>query len=157
MPNDEEVNNNENGDSTTEALMTSTSAPTISTIAKKKQSNFDKSNSLGLLVAASTHSCHGPAMSDWEGGWHGERKIQQVKPLLYMKQSNADWQTITLRQLYQHENIQRLLEDSVKEENIDIQKTRELEGVIKVYGSRQISKDAILYSETHCNCLGYQQ
>ena len=105
-----------------EALMANTSEPTTSTIGKEKQPNFVKLNSLGLLVAASTHYYHGPAMLHSEGGWHSERKIQQVKPLLHIKWSNADWQTITLHQLYQHETIQRLLEDSVKEENIDNKK-----------------------------------
>ena len=147
MLNDEEVNDNENRDSAMEDLMANTSEPTTSTIGKKKQPIFVKSNSLGLLVAASTHSYHGPAMLHWQGSWHGKRKIQQVKPLLHIKWSNADWQTITLCWLYQHETIQRLLEDSVKEENIDNQKTREREGVIKVYGSHQIAEDAILDSQ----------
>ena len=75
-----------------------------------------KSNSLGLLVAANTHSYHGPATLNCEGGWHGECKIQQVKPLLHIKRSNVDWQTITLHWLYQHETIQRLLDDCMKQE-----------------------------------------
>ena len=62
MPNDEEVNDNDNGDITMEDLMATTNEPTTSTIGKKKQPNFVKSNSLGLLVVASTHSYHGPAM-----------------------------------------------------------------------------------------------
>ena len=68
---------------------------------KKKSSrmklpNFVKSNSLEMLAAAQSHIFHGPAMLHWEGGWHGERKIQQVKPLLHIKRSNADWPTIAL-------------------------------------------------------------
>ena len=78
----------------------------------KRQPNVVKSNSLGLLVAINTHSYHVPARLNWEGGWHGEHRIQQVKPLLHIKRSNADWQTITLRWLYQHETIQRLLDDA---------------------------------------------
>ena len=35
----------------------------------------------------------------------------------------------------------------MKEENIDNQKTREMEGVLKVNGSHQIAKDAILDSQ----------
>ena len=105
-----------------EDLTATTNEPTTSTKGKKKPLNFVKSNSLGLLVAASTHSYHGPTMLHWEGGWHGEQKIQQVKPLLHIKWSNADWQTITLHQLYQHETIQRLLDDCVREENNDNQK-----------------------------------
>ena len=37
-----------------------------------------------------------------------------------MKQSNADWQAITLCWLYQHETIQRLLDDCMREEKIKI-------------------------------------
>ena len=62
MPNDEEVNENDNGDITMEDLMATTNELTTSTIGKKKQPNFVKSNSLGLLVVASTHSYHGLAM-----------------------------------------------------------------------------------------------
>ena len=101
MPDDEEFNNNDNDNNTLEDLIAMTT-----TVRKKRQPNFVKSNSLGLLVAANTHSYHGPAMLNWEGGWHGEHKIQQVKPLLHIKQSNADWQTIMLHRLYQHETIQ---------------------------------------------------
>ena len=76
MPNNEEFNNNDN-------------EPTTTTIGKKRQPNFVKLNSLGLLAAANIHSYHGPTMFNWEGGWHGEHKIQQVKPLLHIKWSNA--------------------------------------------------------------------
>ena len=100
MPDDEEFNNNDNEDNTMEDLTATTNEPTTTTIRKKRQPNFVKSNSLGLLVAANTHSYHGPAMLNWEGGWYGERKIQQVNPLLHIKLSNADWQTITLHWLY---------------------------------------------------------
>ena len=60
------------------------------TVTKKKSiqmklPNFVKSNSLGMLAAAQSHIFHGLAMLHWEGGWHGERKIQQVKPLLHIK------------------------------------------------------------------------
>ena len=97
--------------------MTGNSDEQITTaIRKKRQPKFVKSNSLGLLVAANTHSYHGPATLNWEGGWHGECKIQQVKPLLHIKRSDVDWQTITLLWLYQHETIQRLLDDCMKEE-----------------------------------------
>ena len=50
-----------------------------------------------MLAAAQSHIFHGPAMLHWEGSWHGKRKIQQVKPLLHIKRSNADWPTITLQ------------------------------------------------------------
>ena len=96
MPDDKEFNNNDNDDNTMEDLTATANKPTTTTVRKKRQPNFVQSNSLGLLVEANTHSYHGPATLNSEGGWHGERKIQQVKPLLYIKQSNADWQTITL-------------------------------------------------------------
>ena len=54
-----------------------------------------------------------------------------------------DWQTITLRQLYQHENIQRLLDDCMKQEQIENQTSRQMEGAVKVYGSRQMAEKAI--------------
>ena len=90
---------------------------------------------------ASTHSYHGPAMLNWEGGWHGEHKIQQVKPLLHIKWSNSDWQTIMLCQLYQHKTIQRLLGDCVREEQNENQTRREMEGALKVYGSCQMAEN----------------
>ena len=116
MPDDKEFNNNDNDDNTMEDLTATTNKPMTTTVRKKREPNFVKSNSLGLLVAANTHSYHGPATLNWEGGWHGECKIQQVKPLHHIKQSNADWQTIMLSWLYQHETIQRLLDDCVTEE-----------------------------------------
>ena len=107
MPDDEEFNNDDNDDNTMEDLTATTNKPTTTTIGNK-QPNFVKSNSLGLLVVANTHSYHGPATLNCEGGWHGKHKIKQVKPLLHIKRSNADWQTITLCQLCQQETIQRL-------------------------------------------------
>ena len=90
MPNNDEFKNNDNGDITMEDLTATTNEPTTTTIGKKRQPNFVKSNLLGLVVVANTHSYHGPAMLNWEGGWHGERKIQQVKPFLHIKRSNPD-------------------------------------------------------------------
>ena len=66
MPNNEEFNNNDNDDNTMEDLTATTNEPTTTTIEKKRQPNFVKSNSLGLLVAANTHSYHGPTMLNWE-------------------------------------------------------------------------------------------
>ena len=47
-PNDEEFNNNDNDDNTMEDLTATTNEPTTTTIGKKRQPNFVKSNSLGL-------------------------------------------------------------------------------------------------------------
>ena len=120
---------------------------TSTSVWEKRQPNFVKSNSLELLVAANTHSYHGPTTLNWEGGWHGERKIQQVKALLHIKRSNADWQTITLHRLYQHETIQRLLDDCAKEEQKENQTSRQMEGALKVYGSHQMAEEAIHYAQ----------
>ena len=143
MQDDEEFNNNDKDDHPMDYLTGNANEQIITTIRKKRQPNFVKSNSLGLLVAANTHSYHGPATLNWEGGWHGEHKIQQVRPLLHIKRSNVDWQTITLRRLYQHETIQRLLDDCMKEEQTVNQTSRQMEGALKVYGSHQMAEEAI--------------
>ena len=92
MQDDNEFNNNDNDDHPMEDLTATANEQTTITVRKKRQPNFVKLNSLGLLLAANTHSYHGPATLNWEGGWHGEHKIQQVKPLLHIKRRNADWQ-----------------------------------------------------------------
>ena len=143
MQDDEEFNNNDNDDHPMEDLTGNANEQITTAVWKKRQPNFVKSNSLGLLVAANTHSYHGPATLNWEGGWHGECKIQQVKPLLHIKRSNVDWQTITLHWLYQRKTIQRLLDDCVKEEQNENQTRRQMEGALKVYGSRQMAEEAI--------------
>ena len=147
MLDDEEFSNNENDDHPMEHLTATVNEQKTTTVRKKRQPNVVKSNSLGLLVAANTHSYHGPATLNWEGGWHGEHKIQQVKPPLHIKWSNADWQTITLHQLYQHKTIQRLLDDCVREEQNENQTSREMEGALEVYGSRQMAEEAILHNQ----------
>ena len=156
MLDDEQININDNDDNAMEDLRAVTNEPTTTNVTKKIHPNFVKSNSLGLLVAAKTHSYHGPAKLNWEGGWHGERKIQQVKPLLHIKRSNADWPTITLRRLYQHETKQRLLDDCRSEEEKQNIKTREMEGAVKVYGSRQMAEDVILQNQPITAVLDHQ-
>ena len=147
MQDDEKFNNNDNDDYPMEDLTATANEQTAITVRKKRQPNFVKSNSLGLLVVANTHSYHGPGTLNWEGGWHGECKFQQVKPLLYIKRSNSDWQTITLCQLYQHGIIQRLLDDCMREEHNENQTSREMEGELKVYGSHQMAEEAILHNK----------
>ena len=142
MQDDEEFNTNDNDDHPMEDLTGNANEQITTAVWKKTQPNFVKSNSLGLLVAANTHSYHGPATLNWEGGWHGDHKIQQVKPLLHIKRSNADWQTITLPWLYQHKTIQRLLDDCMKEEQNENQTSRQMEGAQKVYGSCQMAEEA---------------
>ena len=144
MQDDEEFNNNNHDDHPMEDLTGNANEQISTVVQKKRQPNYVKSNFLGLLVAANTHSYHGPTTVNWEGGWHGERKIQQVKPLLHIKRSNADWQTITLCWLYQHETIQRLLDEEEQKEN---QTGRQMEGAQKVYGSCQMAEEAIHYAQ----------
>ena len=54
-----------------------------------------------------------------------------------------DWQTITLRRLYQHKTIQRLLDDCMKQEQNENQTSRRMEGGVKIYGSLQMAEEAI--------------
>ena len=54
MPDKEEFINHDNDDNTMEHLLAITNEPTTTTVMKKRQPNFVKSNSLGLLVAANT-------------------------------------------------------------------------------------------------------
>jgi hypothetical protein len=104
---------------------------------KEKQPNFVKSNSLGLLECAYAHAWFGPCMLHWEGSYSGEKKIQEVKPLLGIKRQNADWPTIVLRRLYQNETLNRLLDDvRNKEEKSSSSDPDVLEGVLRVYKSR---------------------
>ena len=143
----QEFNNNDNDDNHMDYMTGNSEEQMINAIRKKRSPNFVKSNSLGPLVVANTHSYHGPATLNWKGGWHGEQKIQQVKPLLHIKRSNVDWQTITLRRLYQHETIQRLLDDCMKQEQHQNQTSRQIEGAVKVYGSLQMAEEAIYSAE----------
>jgi hypothetical protein len=111
--------------------------------AKKKQKklkdpNYCKSNSLGILSAADSHSWFGPATLHWEGGWAGERKIQQAKALLGIKRSTADWQGIVLTTLMRHDTLKSLLDGINENKNGGSSKnnttrTREMEGHMRVY------------------------
>ena len=156
MQDNEEFNNNDNDDHHMDYMTGNSDGQITNAIQKKRSPNFVKSNSLGLLVAASTHSYHGPATLNWEGGWHGECKIQQFKPLLHIKRSNVDWQTISLCQLYQHETIQRLLDDCMKQEQNENQTSRQMEGAVKVYGSRQMAEDAIYSAQPITTVLDHK-
>lgn len=113
---------------------------------KRKQPNFVKSNSLGILSAADSHHYLGPAVLHWEGGYGGERKIQEVKPLLSIKRENANWQQITLRRLYQLDTIAKLLEN-IPGDDFSAEKTREHEGLMKIYPKPNNLREAV------ANCL----
>jgi hypothetical protein len=114
-------------------------------VIKKKKCNFVKSNSLGILSVAKAHEHFGPLLLNWEGGYAGERKIQNVKPLLSIKRENADWEKITLRAHYQLETITNLLENMHFEKNAINKKepNREHNGSIKVFGSKLKAEEAV--------------
>jgi hypothetical protein len=111
---------------------------------KKINPNFVKSNSLGILSVAKAHDNFGPLILNWEGGFSGERKIQEVKPLLTIKREGADWQVITLRRLYQVETITTILESKLSKINECISKqNRETYGLIKIFGTIQKAEEAV--------------
>jgi hypothetical protein len=114
-------------------------------VVKKKKPNFVKSNSLGILSVAKAHDHFGPLILNWEGGYAGERKIQDVKPLLSIKRDNADWEKITLRAHYQLETITNLLEKmkSKKGDNQKQDPNREHNGSIRIFGSRLKAEEAV--------------
>ena len=64
----QEFNNNDNDDHHMDDMTGNSEEQITNAIRKKRLPNFVKSNSLGLLVAANTHSYHGPATLNWEGG-----------------------------------------------------------------------------------------
>jgi hypothetical protein len=104
-----------------------------------------KSNSLGILSVAKAHEHFGPLLLNWEGGYAGERKIQDVKPLLTIKRENADWEKITLRSHYQLETITHLLDIMQSESNESDKKasSRENIGSIKIFGSKAKLEEAV--------------
>ena len=67
MKDNEEFNNSDSDDHLMDYLTGNANEQITTTIWKKRQHTFVKSNSLGLLVAADTHSYHGPTTLNWEG------------------------------------------------------------------------------------------
>ena len=61
MQDNEEFNNNDSDDHLMDYLTGNADEQITTAIRKKRQPNFVKSNSLGLLFVANTHSYHGPA------------------------------------------------------------------------------------------------
>ena len=113
--------------------------------------NFVKSNSLGLMAAAEAHAYFGPAVLNWEGGFTGERKIQDVKPLLGIRRSNSEWESIVLTRLYQQETIDWMLSrhanTTTGENNTMNKQDRVIEGLFSVYRSRIAAINAIEKNE----------
>ena len=112
-------------------------AKSNSTTTEKGGPNFTKSISLGLLSAAWSHWFLGPAILHWDGGWHGERKIQICKPLLDVRRSNTDWQRIVLKNLWRLETMSRLMEEIDPSSESNSRKNRELEGSLRIYSSKK--------------------
>lgn len=103
-------------------------------VKKKKNPNFVKGNSLGILAVARAHEHFGPLLLNWEGGYAGERKMQEVKPLLSIKRENADWEKITLRSHYQLETLTHLLD--IMQPSDENESSRDNIGSIKIYGNK---------------------
>ena len=120
---------------------------------QKRNPNFVKSNSLGILACASSHATMGPAILHWEGGFAGERKIQQVKPLLSIKRATADWNTITLRKLYQHDTLNWMMGRLDEEDGVTKQ-TRDAESLVKIFKSRQTMEEDCRDNSILCAILG---
>jgi hypothetical protein len=103
-----------------------------SVFGNRAKTTFNNSISLGILGAAEAHNYFGPATLNWEGGWAGEKKIKDAKPLMGVQRSNAAWQMISLTRYLRLHQIAQLRENVVGE-----RKSRELEGTLKVYKSEQ--------------------
>jgi hypothetical protein len=81
---------------------------------KKGKLNFAKSVSLAALGVNEAHKYFGPARLYHEGGWPGERKIQQPKAFLHVKRSTADWSRIVLHGVNREEALEGLLASILK-------------------------------------------
>jgi hypothetical protein len=104
------------------------------------------------MSVAKSHKRFGPLILNWEGGYSGERKIQEIKPLLSIKRENADWQRIALQRLYQLETIKKILQKTTTIQNIGdkdnkIINTRMTEGLLKIFSNRKVAIESIV------NCL----
>jgi hypothetical protein len=111
---------------------------------QKSRPNFVKSNSLGILSVANAHNKFGPLILNWEGGYAGERKIQEVKPLLGIKRDNADWQKITLNRLYQIDTVTKIIQKGItKDKTANAPSTRGTEGLLKIFSNLDDAKGAV--------------
>lgn len=95
--------------------------------------NWTKSNSLGVIAAAQAHDYFGPAILHWEGGFSGERKIQEVKPMLGIKRENAKWEKIVMRRAYQNGAMDWLLSNLGNQND---NTSRSSEGLYRIFSSR---------------------
>jgi hypothetical protein len=114
---------------------------------KPKFPNFIKSNSLGIMSVAKSHNVFGPLILNWEGGYSGERKIQEIKPFLGIKRVNVEWEKISLTKYYQLQTITRILEATHQLISPIIKKSRETEGILKIYLNRTLAETAVMEYE----------
>ena len=121
---------------------------------QKKNPNFVKSNSLGILSCAKAHEEMGPALLHWEGGWEGERKIQQVKPMLTIKRSTANWTMITMRKLYQYDTLEWMLDKMDEQNGSRSRRKRDSDAVLKVFKNRQEMEQDLASNAILCGLLG---
>jgi hypothetical protein len=105
--------------------------------------NFVKSNSLGILSVAKFHNEFGPLILNWEGGYAGERKIQEVKPLLGIKRINAEWEKISMKKYYQSQSINNIVESTQQILNPQVKISRETEGILKIYANKSLAENAV--------------
>lgn len=114
---------------------------------KQKFPNYTKSNSLGILSVARSHNTFGPLLLNWEGGYSGERKIQEIKPLLGIKRVNADWEKISLTKYYQLKTINKIMESAQASIAPTVKKSRGTEGLLKIYLNKTLAETAVLECE----------
>ena len=104
---------------------------------KTKQPAFTKSISHGLLEAGMAHHYFGPAKLNWEGGFEGERGIASAKKLMGIKRYNTDWQTISLKKMYQLDSLKQLTSQNTFRDENDSGKSKEMQAkVIKIYANQ---------------------
>ena len=120
---------------------------------QKRKANFVKSNSLGMLSCAVAHDDMGPALLHWEGGYSGERKIQQMKPLLHIKRSNTDWTRITMRKLYQQDTLEWMMRN-IQSECTPKTNNRQVNSLLKIYKNRDELLQAITRNDVLCGFVG---
>ena len=150
--NDSEEGNDDDDNGVNNRTMgqpTVTSSPAVKGKRKRRKGstmgnfNFVKSNSLGLIAAAEAHEYFGPAVLNWEGGFTGERKIQDVKPFLGIRRSNAKWESIVMTKLYQQETIDWMISRGESETTTGVPSRRDEVGLYVIYKNRTDAVNAI--------------
>ena len=132
------------------SIVTSGNASSLSQ-RRKKNPNFVKSNSLGMLDATKSHLYFGPAQVNFEGGWTGEKKVQPIRPLMSLKRSNADWESISLRRIQQQETIQWLLGSlAIEKAN---KRSREMDGVLHYFKNKDVLRNHVAKSRVMVGVL----